>query len=56
MKVDSVERAAGLTLFSDVIKNSAKNICQTSKCEVIVRRFDDAAKSSARKGLPAPKQ
>ncbi|KAI0028520.1 hypothetical protein K488DRAFT_80641 [Vararia minispora EC-137] len=40
--VDAVERAAGLTLFSDEIKQASKHICQTSKCQVIVRRFDDA--------------
>ncbi|KAG8982058.1 nuclease [Tulasnella sp. 425] len=51
--VDSVERAAGLTLFSDAIKQGSKNICQTSKCEVIVRRFDDANRQS-QKRISAP--
>ncbi|CAE6446861.1 unnamed protein product [Rhizoctonia solani] len=40
--VEAVERAAGLALFSEEIKNSSKHICQTAKCEVLVRRFDDA--------------
>lgn len=42
--VDAVERAAGLTLFSDVIKASAGEICKSTRCEVTVRRFDDAQK------------
>lgn len=42
--VETVERAAGLTLFSDAIKNGSKHICKTTKCDVIVRRFDDAQK------------
>lgn len=46
--VDAVERAAGLTLFSDQIKLGSKHICQTTKCEVIVRRFDDARKNVKR--------
>ncbi|EJD53238.1 hypothetical protein AURDEDRAFT_54261 [Auricularia subglabra TFB-10046 SS5] len=56
--VDSVERAAGLQLFSDEVKAKAKHICQTTKCEVIVRRFDDAQKTigrpPARRALSAP--
>lgn len=42
--VEAVERAAGLTLFSDAIKGGSKHICKTTKCQVIVRRFDDAQK------------
>ncbi|EIN07666.1 hypothetical protein PUNSTDRAFT_103730 [Punctularia strigosozonata HHB-11173 SS5] len=44
MPVEAVERAAGLTLFSDEIKKEAKHICKTTQCSVIVRRFDDAQK------------
>lgn len=51
--VEAVEKAAGLTFFSDEIKAASKHICKTTKCEVIIRRFDDAQK---RKALPAPKQ
>ncbi|KZP05761.1 DNA/RNA non-specific endonuclease, partial [Athelia psychrophila] len=51
MPVEAVERAAGLTLFSDAIKNSTKHICQTASCEVLVRRFDDAQK----KAISAPR-
>lgn len=43
--VDAVERAAGLTFFSDEVKNGSKHICQSTKCEVIVRKFDDAQKN-----------
>ncbi|KAG6820785.1 hypothetical protein H0H93_011550 [Arthromyces matolae] len=46
MPVEAVERAAGLTFFSDEIKAQSRHICKTTKCEVIVRRFDDARKQS----------
>ncbi|KAF9557691.1 hypothetical protein CPC08DRAFT_819754 [Agrocybe pediades] len=52
--VEAVERAAGLTLFSDEVKSASKHICQSTKCQVIVRRFDDAQKQS-RKAITAPK-
>ncbi|KAG9318149.1 hypothetical protein JVU11DRAFT_222 [Chiua virens] len=42
--VDTVERAAGLVLFSDDLKTASKHICKTTKCDVIVRRFDEAQK------------
>jgi endonuclease G len=51
--VDAVERAAGLTLFSDQVKQGSKHICQSTKCEVLVRRFDDAQKNV--KAISAPK-
>ncbi|THH31760.1 hypothetical protein EUX98_g2441 [Antrodiella citrinella] len=54
--VEAVERAAGLTLFSDEIKKAAKHICKSTKCEVIVRRFDDAQKRpDVRRAISAPK-
>ncbi|EIW60632.1 ribonuclease [Trametes versicolor FP-101664 SS1] len=53
--IDAVERAAGLTLFSDAIKAQSKHICKTAKCEVIVRRFDDAVKGNNRKAISGPK-
>ncbi|KZT44091.1 hypothetical protein SISSUDRAFT_1111771 [Sistotremastrum suecicum HHB10207 ss-3] len=43
--VEAVERAAGLIFFSEDVKQQSKNICQSTKCEVIVRRFDNAQKS-----------
>ncbi len=53
--VEAVERAAGLTLFSDAVKASSKHICQTTKCSVIVRRFDDARKRpEMRRAISAP--
>ncbi|KAG8964978.1 nuclease [Tulasnella sp. 419] len=53
--VESVERAAGLTLFSDAIKQTSKHICQTSKCDLIVRRFDDAQSlTGGKKAIGAP--
>jgi len=42
--VEAVERAAGLTLFSPQIKATAKQLCRETRCEVIVRRFDDSRK------------
>ncbi|TDL27229.1 hypothetical protein BD410DRAFT_894385 [Rickenella mellea] len=55
MPVDAVERSAGLTLFSDALKLSSKNICKTSKCELVIRRFDDAQKRPPlRRSLSAP--
>ncbi|PCH38707.1 hypothetical protein WOLCODRAFT_136405 [Wolfiporia cocos MD-104 SS10] len=54
--IEAVERAAGLTLFSDAIKQSSKHICKTTKCEVIVRRFDDAQKRpEMRRAISAPR-
>ncbi|KAI0665079.1 hypothetical protein C8Q70DRAFT_941880 [Cubamyces menziesii] len=53
--IEAVERAAGLTLFSDAVKANSKHICKTTKCDVIVRRFDDAVKRSDRKAIAAPK-
>ncbi|KAG5651529.1 hypothetical protein H0H81_008341 [Sphagnurus paluster] len=42
--VEAVERAAGLTLFSEAIKAGASPICKVAKCQVTIRRFDDAQK------------
>ncbi|KAF5324516.1 hypothetical protein D9611_004481 [Ephemerocybe angulata] len=51
--VEAVEKAAGLTLFSDEVKAKAKHICQSTKCDVTIRRFDDAQKKV--KAIGAPK-
>jgi len=51
--VDAVERASGLVLFPDNIKSMAKNICRTTSCQLIIRRFDEAQKQM--KALPGPK-
>jgi len=54
--IEAVEKAAGLTLFSDAVKQQSKHICKTAKCEVIVRRFDDAQKNSqTRKTISGPR-
>ncbi|KAF9001971.1 hypothetical protein BDQ17DRAFT_1244021 [Cyathus striatus] len=52
--IEAVERAAGITLFSEAMKSTSKHICQSTKCEIIVRRFDDAQKK-ARKAIAAPR-
>ncbi|KAN0064227.1 nuclease [Thecaphora frezii] len=52
--VETVERAAGLTLFPPAIKSAAKRLCETVKCQIIVREFNDKSKNLA--ALPAPKR
>ncbi|GAA5847556.1 hypothetical protein JCM9279_005293 [Rhodotorula babjevae] len=44
--VESVERSAGLSLLPQELKSAAgaRELCRTIKCEVVVRRFDDAQK------------
>lgn len=42
--VESVERASGLTLFPPALKRSAKKLCDTVQCEIIVRDFSNANK------------
>ncbi|KAF9517237.1 hypothetical protein BS47DRAFT_1326577 [Hydnum rufescens UP504] len=46
MPVEAVERASGLTLFSQDLKTSARHICKTSSCQLVIRRFDDAQKQT----------
>jgi len=53
--IDAVERAAGLTLFSDAIKGGSKHICRTTKCELIMRRFDDVQKRPERRAISSPR-
>ncbi|BGP04079.1 Mitochondrial nuclease [Rhodotorula toruloides] len=52
--VEAVERSAGLSLLPTELK-SAKELCRTIKCEVVVRRFDDAQKKLGG-GRPAPQR
>lgn len=60
--VESVERAAGLTLFNDEHKRKSRQLCAVTQCQVVVRRFDDARKQmggggggKGQKGLPSGK-
>jgi len=53
--IEAVERASGLVLFSDAIKASSKHICQSTKCQVLVRRFDDTQKNQKPKPISGPK-
>ncbi|KAJ8519877.1 hypothetical protein ONZ45_g3236 [Pleurotus djamor] len=46
MDIGQVEKFAGLTFLSEELKSASKHICKSTKCEVIVRRFDDAKKTS----------
>ena len=48
--MDAVERAAGLDLFDDITMATSTDLCKTVKCEVIVRRFDDATKKQLGQG------
>ncbi|GAA6052578.1 hypothetical protein JCM3770_003252 [Rhodotorula araucariae] len=58
--VEAVERAAGLSLLPQELKTAAgaKELCRTVKCEVVVRRFDDAQKKlgGAGGGKPQPQR
>ncbi|KAK9896280.1 hypothetical protein P389DRAFT_152976 [Cystobasidium minutum MCA 4210] len=54
--VDAVEKAAGLSLFDSVTKATSKDLCRTVKCDVIVRRFDDAAKKGSRRNSTGSRQ
>ncbi|EIW67252.1 hypothetical protein TREMEDRAFT_69745 [Tremella mesenterica DSM 1558] len=42
--VESVERASGLQLFNTDLKSKSRQLCAVTRCQVIVRRFDDARK------------
>ncbi|KAK4048892.1 nuclease [Microbotryomycetes sp. JL201] len=46
--VEAVERASGLSLFPDQLKGISKQLCQSTTCAVIVRRFDDTQKKLGR--------
>jgi endonuclease G len=46
--VEEVEKAAGLTIFPDAIKQASKHICASTKCEVLIKRFDDAKKNATK--------
>ncbi|PWN54143.1 hypothetical protein IE53DRAFT_383333 [Violaceomyces palustris] len=43
--IETVERAAGLTLFPPAIKSSAKKLCETVKCDIVVRDFGEKSKA-----------
>jgi endonuclease G len=47
--VETVERAAGLQLFNDDLKQKSRQLCAVTQCSVIVRRFDDTRKEFAKK-------
>jgi endonuclease G len=58
--VETVERAAGLTLFPPAIKQAAKRLCDTVHCSIIVRDFSAtnktlSAQPSQPLALPAPR-
>lgn len=55
--IETVERAAGLTLFPPAVKSAAKKLCDTVQCSIIVRDFSDKSKTltaPAAKPLPLP--
>lgn len=55
--VETVERAAGLTLFPEAVKASSKKLCDTVKCSILVRDFSDKSKTltaAKPQALPAP--
>ncbi|KAJ9475720.1 Mitochondrial nuclease [Pseudozyma hubeiensis] len=55
--VETVERAAGLELFPRSVKESSKKLCETVKCDIVVREFADKSKTLSAppaRALPAP--
>lgn len=56
LPVEAVEKAAGLSIFSDEIKRKSQHICQNTSCDVIVRRFDEAqSQAKGKRAISAPK-
>lgn len=54
--VEAVEKAAGLTLVSETLLAQSKHICKTTRCQVVVRRFDEARKRPEHKrAISSPK-
>ncbi|EST08182.1 DNA/RNA non-specific endonuclease [Kalmanozyma brasiliensis GHG001] len=58
--LETVERAAGLTLFPPAVKASAKRLCDTVQCSIVVRDFSDKSRTLTAPGakplpLPAPR-
>lgn len=56
--VETIERAAGLTLFPPAVKGAAKKLCDTVHCSIVVRDFSDKSKTLTApqpKPLPAPR-
>ncbi|PWN87899.1 hypothetical protein FA10DRAFT_215567, partial [Acaromyces ingoldii] len=52
--VESVERAAGLTLFSDDVKRGARPLCDSVDCSIVVREFNDIRKKTLSAPPPTP--
>ncbi|EOQ99237.1 hypothetical protein E3P92_02800 [Wallemia ichthyophaga] len=42
--IEKVERDAGLMLFNDNVKSTAKELCKQVRCEAVVRKFDQFGK------------
>jgi len=56
LPVEAVEKAAGLSIFSEEIKRKSTHICQMISCDVTVRRFDEAQNQAKGRGaIPPPK-
>ncbi|CED82610.1 mitochondrial nuclease [Phaffia rhodozyma] len=54
--VEQIERASGLSLFSSDIQRLALPLCKETKCQLIVRRFDDTRKKLEASGGGKGKQ
>ncbi|KAF7311662.1 Endonuclease [Mycena kentingensis (nom. inval.)] len=54
MPIEAVEHAAGILLFSKAVKAAAKNICTTTKCELIIRKFEDQKRPNPRRVNSSP--
>lgn len=51
--METVERAAGLQLFSPELKGRSRQLCAVTQCQLVVRRFDDARKQIGGQGRGA---
>jgi endonuclease G len=48
--VEHVEKAAGLVLFNEELKSKSRQLCAVARCQLVIRRFDDARKDFKVKG------
>ncbi|KAI9599483.1 hypothetical protein BDF19DRAFT_428859 [Syncephalis fuscata] len=47
--IEVVERAAGLEFFQQMDRSKVKRLCTETKCQVTIRKFDEATKQGGRK-------
>ncbi|KAG0144003.1 hypothetical protein CROQUDRAFT_660540 [Cronartium quercuum f. sp. fusiforme G11] len=42
--IEAIEKSAGLVLFPDEIKSTVPKLCESVKCDMVIRNFDQARK------------